>query len=205
VIKAKLGEEVEKLLPRLFPFLFWRRVSPAALTLTGTAITLGAAVAFGRGALVSGALLLLAGGFFDLVDGAVARRNGTSSPFGAFLDSTLDRLGDTAVLVGLMVHYSAVGQPPWVALAGFVLITSVMTSYAKARAGQLGSLLQVGVIERGERVVLIVLGGLTGWMVPALAILAVGGAVTVAQRLALAYRELERAEPETGRGGEHPG
>lgn len=204
MIKAKLGEELDRLLPRLFPFLFWRRVSPAALTVTGTAIALGAAVVFARGALVAGALLLLAGGFFDLVDGAVARRNGTSSPFGAFLDSTSDRLSDMSVLVGLMVHYAAIGQPGWVTLAGFVLITSVMTSYAKAVAGQLGSLLQVGVIERGERVVLLVLGGLSGWMVPALGILAVGGAVTVAQRLALAYRELERAEPQTGPGEEHP-
>jgi CDP-diacylglycerol--glycerol-3-phosphate 3-phosphatidyltransferase len=192
VIKERLGETLEAWVPRLLPFLFWRELSPMALTVTGTLISVGSAVAFARGALAAGALLLLLGGFFDLVDGMVARRNGTASRFGAFLDSTLDRLVDMAVLVGLMVHYAGARQPEWVTLAGVVLITSVMTSYAKARAEQLGPAIQVGVIERGERIVLLALGGLTGWMIAALWVLAVGGLVTVAQRFALAYRELER-------------
>jgi len=203
VIKQKLGDRLEEWIPRLLPAFFQWKLSPAALTLLGTAICVISAVAFARGAFVAGALLLGLGGFFDLVDGMVARRHGRASRVGAFLDSTLDRLVDMSVLVGLMVHYAATGAPHWVVLTGVVLITSVMTSYAKARAEQLGPSIAVGVLERGERVVLLILGGLTGWMVPVLWLLALGGLVTVAQRFALACRELARRDAEAGGTGEN--
>jgi len=196
VIKSRLGERLESFLPRLLPFLFWRKLPPNALTVIGTLVSVAAAVAFARGAFVPGALLLWAGGFFDLVDGVVARRQGTTSRFGAFLDSTLDRLVDMAVFVGLMVHYAAAGRPGLVTLAGVALIAGVMTSYAKARAENLGPSISVGVLERGERVLLVILGGLSGWMVPVLWILVIGGGITVAQRFARAHRLL--AGPEAG-------
>jgi phosphatidylglycerophosphate synthase len=194
VIKSKLGDRLESLLPVVFPFLFWRRLPPNALTVIGTLVSVGAALAFARGALLAGALLLLGGGFFDLVDGVVARRQGTTTRFGAFLDSTLDRLVDMAVFVGLMVHYADIGRPALVTLSGVGLIAGVMTSYAKARAEQLGPPIHVGVLERGERVVLLALGGLTGWMVPVLWLLAIGGGITVVQRFARAHRELAAIE-----------
>jgi CDP-diacylglycerol--glycerol-3-phosphate 3-phosphatidyltransferase len=202
VIKSKLADPLERLLHRLLPALFQSQLPPDALTVVGTLVSIGAAVAFARGAFLAGALLLLAGGFFDLVDGALARRQGTSSRFGAFLDSTLDRLVDMAVFVGLMVHYAGSARAGLVTLAGVALIGSVMTSYAKARAEQLGPKIDVGVIERGERVVLLALGGLTGFMVPVLWVLAVGGAITVAQRFARAHRELAAAEPRAAGGVE---
>jgi CDP-diacylglycerol--glycerol-3-phosphate 3-phosphatidyltransferase len=195
VIKSKLGEQLESWLPRLLPFLFWRELPPNVLTVIGTLVSVAAAVAFSEGRFLAGALLLGAGGFFDLVDGVVARRQGTTTRFGAFLDSTLDRLVDMAVFVGLMVHYAAAGRPGLVTLTGVALIAGVMTSYTKARAENLGPAISVGVLERGERVVLLILGGLSGWMVPVLWILAVGGGITVAQRFALAHRLLAGPEP----------
>jgi CDP-diacylglycerol--glycerol-3-phosphate 3-phosphatidyltransferase len=202
VIKSRLADPLERLLHRLLPALFRSQLPPDALTVVGTLVSLAAAVAFARGAFRAGALLLLAGGVFDLVDGALARRQGTSSRFGAFLDSTLDRLVDMAVFVGLMVHYAGSARAELVTLTGVALIGSVMTSYAKARAEQLGPKIDVGVIERGERVVLLALGGLTGFMLPVLWVLAVGGAITVAQRFARAHRELAAAEPRAAGGVE---
>jgi CDP-diacylglycerol--glycerol-3-phosphate 3-phosphatidyltransferase len=204
VLKAKLGEQLETWVPRILPFVFSRRLSPAALTITGTLICLTSAVAFALGEFGWGGGLLLAGGAFDILDGMVARRHGIESKVGAFLDSTLDRLVDMALLVGLMIHYAVAGEPLWVALAGFVLITSVMTSYAKARAETLGPIIGKGIFERGERILLLILAGLTGWMVPILGILAVGGLITVVQRFFLAYRALARTDAESERVGELP-
>ncbi len=194
MIKERFGDRLETWVLRLFPFLFWGKLPPTVLTVTGTTICMGAAVAFARGAFGWGGFLLLLGGFFDLVDGMVARRMGQTTRLGAFLDSTLDRLVDMAVLVGLMVHYAAAGDPPSVGLAGFALITSVMTSYARARAESLGPAVRVGVLERGERTLLMAFGGLTGWMVLMLWVVAVGGLITVAQRFDRACRELARRD-----------
>ncbi len=202
MLKEKLGQKLDDWVPRILPFAFSQRLSPSAITVTGTLICLGAAVAFGRGELVVGGLLLGIGGIFDLLDGMVARRNGSVSRWGAFLDSTLDRLVDMAVMVGLMFHYALSGEPVRVGLAGFVLITSVMTSYVKARAETLGSPIAKGIFERGERIVLLILGALTGWMVTSLVILAIGGLVTATQRMLLAYQSL--AEPEPSLGGPEP-
>ena len=204
MLKEKLGRKLDVWLPRALPFLFSPRLSPSVMTVTGTLICLGAAAAFAFGEFLGGGLLLGLGGAFDLLDGIVARRNGRESRVGAFLDSTLDRLVDMAILVSLMIHYAIAGEPHWVALAGFVLITSVMTSYAKARAENLGPSIGKGIFERGERIVLLILGGLTGWMLTVLAILAVGGLITAAQRFALAVRALARTDDEAEHAREHP-
>ncbi len=196
MIKASLGKDLDGLIQRLFPFLFRRAIDPNALTLLGTGISLLAAFTFARGAFALGGCLILLGGFFDLVDGVVARHQGRASDFGAFLDSTLDRLVDMAVLVGIGVAYAALDRPDLVALAGLALISSVMVSYTKARAERFVERFEVGVFERGERFVCLALGALTGWMVPALWILAIGSLVTLGQRFALAYRMLAlREEP----------
>jgi CDP-diacylglycerol--glycerol-3-phosphate 3-phosphatidyltransferase len=204
VLKARLGRQLDVWIPRLLPFLFNRRLSPSVMTVTGALICLGAAAAFALGEFLVAGLLLWLGGAFDLLDGIVARLNGCESKVGAFLDSTLDRLVDMAVLVGLMIHYAVAGEPIWVALAGFVLITSVMTSYAKARAETLGPSIGKGIFERGERIVLLIVGGLSGWMVPILGVLAVGGLITAAQRFVQACRELARTDAEAEQIREHP-
>lgn len=204
MLKAKLGRQLDVWVPKLLPFVFNRRLSPSVMTVTGAVICLGAAAAFAVGEFLAAGLLLAAGGLFDLLDGIVARRSGCESKVGAFLDSTLDRLVDMAVLVGLMLHYAVAGDPIWVGLSGFVLITSVMTSYAKARAETLGPSIGKGIFERGERIGLLIVGGLTGWMLPILGILAVGGLITASQRFAQACRELARTDAEAEHVQEHP-
>ena len=191
MIKEKLGKYLDRWIHTVFPFLFKRPVNPNLLTVLGTAVSVGAAWAFAEGHFRAGALVMLAGGFFDLIDGVVARHFGTSTSFGAFLDSTLDRLVDMAIMLGLVMYYGAQGE--WVpqVLASVVLVSSIMTSYAKARAELIIPHLPGGMLERGERVGILAVGGLFGVMVPALWVLAIGTTWTAGQRIAFAYRELE--------------
>lgn len=194
MIKSLTGHRLDALLQRLFPFLFVWRLNPNALTVVGVLISLGAAVAFAQGSPCLAALLMLFGGFFDLVDGVVARHQGTSTRFGAFLDATLDRLSDMALLLGVSVHYAALAQPGHVALAGAALCATVLVSYSKARAELVVPGFSVGFMERGERVAVLAAGALFGLLIPALWVILVGSSVTVAQRVAFAYREMERID-----------
>ena len=194
MIKWIAGQRLDALLHRLFPFLFVWRLNPNALTWLGGLISLAAAVAFARGEPRWAALGMLFGGFFDLVDGVVARHQGRSSRFGAFLDATLDRFSDMALLLGIAVHFAEQGDPGRVALTGAALIASVLVSYSKARAELVVPGFSVGFMERGERVGVLAAGAMFGLLVPALWLIAAGSAITVAQRVALAYREMERID-----------
>jgi phosphatidylglycerophosphate synthase len=195
VIKDKFGNRLDQWVQTLFPFLFKRKVNPNVLTVLGTCVCMGAALAFGMGDFVIGALLLLFGGLFDLVDGVVARHWGISSAFGAFLDSTLDRLVDMAVLLALVVHYAMAGDQTTALVAGVGMMASVLTSYTKARAEAIDvELPDGGIVERGERIVLLIAGGLFGAMMIALWVLAVGATATVVQRFTGARRGLEAAD-----------
>lgn len=200
MIKARLGERVDGWLMALLPFLFRRPINPNALSVVGVVVALAAAVVLASGHFVAGGLLILAGGFFDLIDGAIARHHGTATSFGGFLDATLDRLSDMAVLVGIAVYYAIVREPGHTLLAGCALMASVLVSYAKARAELVVPSFGVGVLERAERVIILALGALSGWMVAALWILAVGGVITTVQRFARAHREMERIDA-AARGG----
>jgi len=206
VIKAKFGDRLDGWLESAVPFLFRRPINPNLLTVIGTLVSIGSATAFALGRFGWGAVLILVGGIFDLVDGVIARRHGTATAFGAFLDSTMDRLADMAILLGIMLHYAARGDAGTVLLAGVALIASVLTSYAKARAEQFISSFEGGLLERGERLFVLGVGAVSGYLVAALWILAVLGTATVAYRFALAYRELARVEASGRRElGEHPG
>lgn len=194
MIKSKFGERVDGWLHAAVPFLFERRMNPNLLTVIGAGVSLLAAAAFAAGHFRSAGLLILAGGVFDLIDGVVARHHGIVTRFGGFLDSTLDRLVDMALLIGVAVHFAALGDAPHVLLAGAALIVSVLVSYAQARAELVVPDFRVGLFERAERVVVLALGALTGLLVPALWIVTIGSAITVAQRFAKAYQEMERID-----------
>lgn len=204
MIKARFGDRLDGWLEAGLPFLFRHPINPNALTVVGTAISIGAGIAFASGRFGWGAIGILVGGLFDLVDGVIARKHGIATAFGAFLDSTLDRLADMAILLGVMLHYAARGDAGTVLLGGIALIASVMTSYAKARAEQFLPSFGGGFLERGERLAVLGVGAVSGYMLPALWFLAVAGTGTVAYRFAAAYRELARLETPP-KLGEHPG
>ncbi len=205
MIKSMFGERVDGVVHRLLPFLFRKRVNPNLLTVLGALISLLAAAALALGWFIVGGVLVLVGGAFDLVDGVVARHHGISTRFGAFLDSTLDRLADMALLLGIAMYYALEGEPGFVLLAGYALVASVLVSYAQARAELVVPGFRVGLLERAERVGILALGALLGLMVPALWIIAIGSTITVIQRFTRAYRQMEQidAVERSGVGG-HP-
>ncbi|MDL4821394.1 phosphatidylinositol phosphate synthase [Actinomadura opuntiae] len=175
-------------------------VSPNAITVIGTAgVAAGALVLFPRGEFFWGTLVITAFVLFDMLDGAVARVTGKISKFGAFLDSTLDRVADAAIFSGLMIGLYRDGQHVLAGVALFCLVAGVVVSYAKARAEGLGYTCNVGIAERSERLLIaLVAAGLDGLGVPyvlaiALWVLAVLSTVTVGQRFATVYAQAKAA------------
>lgn len=173
-------------------------ISPDAVTVIGTAgVAFGALFFFPRGQLLTGVLVITAFVFSDLLDGHMARLSGTSSSWGAFLDSTLDRLGDAAVFGGLVLYFMGPGESDlFAALALYCLVMGATTSYARARAESLGMQAKGGIAERADRLVaILVMTGLSvifgqAWFVPfTLAVLALASTVTVVQRVLAVRRQ----------------
>ena len=158
-------------------------VGPNALTATGWAFSLVAAVLFAAGHLRTAGAVMLFAGLFDALDGAVARESGRASPFGAFLDSTLDRISESAVFVGIIFYGAANGSPYGALLAGIAMTFSLGTSYTRARAKGLGLDCEVGLLERAGRVVILAFSSLAGFLPVGVALVAVGALVTTAQRV----------------------
>ena len=161
-------------------------ISPDVVTVVGTIGVCGAALYFyPRGEVIVAFI------FSDTIDGVMARRSGRSSTWGAFLDSTLDRVQDGAIFGGLVLWYAGDGRSAYMAgLALACLILGFVVSYAKARAEGLGMTANVGVAERAERLVAVLAAtGFVGWFLPeivlgvVLALLAVASAITIVQRM----------------------
>lgn len=133
-------------------------VSANALTVASLAISIGAGVAVGFGYPLIGALLIVLAGACDMLDGIVARASGTTSPFGALLDSTVDRVSDAAPLVGLMAfHAGGPGAVPAIVIASTAIVASFTISYVRARVESLGAMLPALFMRRPERVALVVI------------------------------------------------
>ena len=129
-------------------------------------------------------------GFLDMADGQVARRVGRVTAFGAFLDSTLDRYSDLALYMGLVVHYTLIGRPFYMALAAVAMASSFMVSYSRARAESIIPQCKVGFMERPERLVLLIMGGaLIAWR-RCLWVIAVVSTITVIHRVVYTWQEL---------------
>ncbi|HVS67708.1 MAG TPA: CDP-alcohol phosphatidyltransferase family protein [Mycobacteriales bacterium] len=179
-------------------------ITPDALTVVGTiGVSAGALAFYPRGKFFVGTLVITAFVFSDLMDGAVARVRGTSGPWGAFLDSTLDRVGDGAVFGALALWYAGDGNDTTLcAVALYDLVAGVVTSYAKARAESLGMTCNVGIAERSERLIaILVLTGLSGLFdVPVLRAIGLWGlaaatTITVIQRIVEVRRQAKPAAP----------
>ncbi|MDR3068680.1 MAG: CDP-alcohol phosphatidyltransferase family protein [Cellulomonas sp.] len=173
-------------------------VSPDAVTVTGTVVVVGVALwAFPTGHLLVGVVVIAAMVLTDTLDGIMARASGRSGPWGAFLDSTLDRFADAAIFAGLVLWFAGRGDDRLaLALALACLVLGSIVPYARARAEGVGLTARVGIAERADRLVVVLVGtGLVGLGLPqvvltvALGLLAVASAVTVVQRMATVYRQ----------------
>jgi CDP-diacylglycerol--glycerol-3-phosphate 3-phosphatidyltransferase len=170
-------------------------VSPNAVTVAGTLGVVVAAIGLGaRGHLVAGALVVTFFALTDMLDGTMARMRGGSSRFGAFLDSSMDRVADAAIF-GSVVYWLAGQGDRWGVVAGLLCLAGgQIVSYVKARAEGLGMTCDVGIAERAERLLTVGVGGLlTGWfglswgLTAALWVLAAATVVTIGQRMAHVY------------------
>src|SRR5689334_21657912 len=183
-------------------------VSPNTVTFIGTlGVVAGALIFFPTGHLLLGVIVITVFVFSDMIDGYMARTTGTVSSFGAFWDSTLDRIGDAAIFGGLAMYYVGPGDNDWfAALAIYCLSMGSVTSYARARAESLGMQAKVGIAERADRLVsILVITGLADlvnrlgagekalWAIPVtLGALALASTITVIQRV-LVVRDQARA------------
>jgi CDP-diacylglycerol--glycerol-3-phosphate 3-phosphatidyltransferase len=153
--KKEIEGRVRSFLDPLTALILRLGFSPDALTFIGLVFSILAGYHLARGRYAISATFLLVGGLCDVLDGSMARRSGRSSRRGAFLDSTLDRLAEIAVFLGLFLHYQ--NHLILQFLAMLALTGSLMTSYARARAEGLGVDCKVGLMERPERLILMIL------------------------------------------------
>jgi CDP-diacylglycerol---glycerol-3-phosphate 3-phosphatidyltransferase len=187
-----IGRGGKFILDRIVGFLSRRRINPNYITFFGVLISFWAAWEFGYGQFFRGGLVIILAGLFDMLDGAVARISRTESQYGAFFDSVIDRYSDVIILQGLMVYYARAQMLGYVVLVGVVFLGAVMTSYTRARAESLIPSCKIGFMERPERIVLLIIGGLSNRMEAVLWILAVLGNWTVFDRIYYTWKELPK-------------
>lgn len=207
---ASIGRAAQRIIDAIVRWLAIGHINPNILTVIGVALNVGCGLLFGMGRFFSAGIALIVANLFDMLDGQVARLSGRVTRFGGFLDSSLDRLSDMVVFVGLMVFYARDLESHStlnVFLAGAGLMGSVMVSYASARAESLIPKCDVGFLRRPERVVLFIIGALSthpgstnffaNRMPAVLWVLAVGSYWTFAHRMYHTWRELTKAEAKT--------
>lgn len=167
-------------------------ISPNALTLIGFLLTLLVAAILATGNLLAGGLLLIFAALFDTLDGALARHSQQVTVFGAFFDSVMDRYSEAITLFALIIFYSASpdGQMNVLLLAA-TLIGSLLVSYTRARAEAVNIECKEGFFQRTERIVVLIIGLVTGWVTPVLWILAIFTNLTAAQRIFDVYRKTQ--------------
>jgi CDP-diacylglycerol--glycerol-3-phosphate 3-phosphatidyltransferase len=189
-------------------------IRPNAITTVGTLLVVASAWAFAVGFVRLGGALYLFSGIVDTLDGAVARATGEATRFGAFYDSTLDRVGDGATFMGIALFYlwAPAGTVAWrdvaISVSMVAIIASLLVSYARARAEGLGLDCRVGLVQRAERIVGLGVptavfgagpdGLLLFWIV---ALLTLASVITVVQRFVYVYRATDGAPaPEVPKG-----
>jgi CDP-diacylglycerol--glycerol-3-phosphate 3-phosphatidyltransferase len=194
---SAIGKACGVVLYKIVDGLALTRISPNVLTFIGLVINVIAALFFGfasadnnqpRLFLYAG-LVIIGAGIFDMVDGRVARATNQVTIFGAFFDSVIDRYSDVALFFGLLVYYARANRFFYVVLVAFVMISSVMVSYTRARAESLIPLCKVGFMERPERIVLVIIGALFNRMAPVLWVIAVLSLFTVIHRIRYTYEQ----------------
>jgi CDP-diacylglycerol--glycerol-3-phosphate 3-phosphatidyltransferase len=190
MITKAIGTGSRWLLDKIVGALAATGINPNLLTLIGLVVNFWAAVLFATGLFKTAAIVIFFAGFLDMLDGQVARRQNRVTAFGAFYDSTLDRYSDMALYMGLLVYYAVNGRTSYVILGAVATAGSVMVSYARARAESLIPLCKVGFMERPERMVLLIIGGLFDRMAPVLWVIAIVSTITVIHRIVYTWQEM---------------
>jgi CDP-diacylglycerol--glycerol-3-phosphate 3-phosphatidyltransferase len=211
MIGASIGRGAMSIINAMVRGIASAGIHPNILTTIGVCINVACGLLFGFGEFFWAGIVLIVANLFDMLDGNVARLTGTVSRFGSFLDSSLDRMSDMVVFLGIMVFYA--GNTPQhsvlnVFLAGVGMMFSVLVSYTAARSDSLGVKANVGFLQRPERVVLLIIGALSTWnwnsdfflfnrMPQVLWVLAIGSVWTFIHRMYFTWKEFQKLEETT--------
>jgi phosphatidylglycerophosphate synthase len=188
MMSYRLGHFLDK---PLGPLVRGIEINPNVLTVTGFVITTIAALVIQRN-LWLGGILIAFGGLFDIFDGVFARVNGRATSYGAFLDSLLDRYSDSFIFLSIAWHLAGRGDHTGAFLSIGTMVGALLVSYARARGEALGIDTHEGLMERPERIILVIFAALTGWLVPVLWVLFLLTHATVIQR-ALVVRKAKKS------------
>jgi CDP-diacylglycerol--glycerol-3-phosphate 3-phosphatidyltransferase len=201
-----VGRACGVLLDSIVRMLALTRINPNVLTLMGLVVNTYAAFLFGyapgenqRRMFFYAGLVIIGSGFFDLVDGRVARASNQVTRFGGFFDSVVDRYSDASLFFGLLVFYARGNRFFYVVLTALVMISAIMVSYARARAESLIGTCRVGFMERPERLVLLIIGALFNVMAPVLWVIAVLSTITVIHRIIYTWQRTNEVEAPVAR------
>jgi CDP-diacylglycerol---glycerol-3-phosphate 3-phosphatidyltransferase len=175
------------------------RIHPNILTFLGLLINTWAAVHLGQGQFVTAGFIMIVANIFDFIEGKVAQQTGLISKFGGFWDSVIDRFSDITLFIGLIYLYSRMGRTDYALIASLAMMFALMTSYTRARAESLIAKCKVGFMERPERIVLFMIGAFTNRMAGVMWVILVLSIFSVADRVILTYRVLERGTEERPR------
>jgi CDP-diacylglycerol--glycerol-3-phosphate 3-phosphatidyltransferase len=169
-------------------------LTPNMLTVIGLLLNVTVAIVLARGSIPLGGALLLLASSFDALDGTLARLTGRQSLFGAFFDSTVDRYSETIVYGGLLFHFLERAARTETLVVYAAIVGSLMVSYTRARAEGLGVECKVGLLTRADRMVVLGVGLILGWVELALWLVAVLANLTAVQRMHHVWRKLQEAE-----------
>jgi CDP-diacylglycerol--glycerol-3-phosphate 3-phosphatidyltransferase len=172
------------------------RIHPNILTFVGLLINFWAAFHLAVGQFVTAGFIMIVANIFDFIDGKVAQQTGLISKFGGFWDSVIDRFSDITLFIGLIYLYSSRGRTDYALIASLAMMFALMTSYTRARAESLIAKCKVGFMERPERIVLFMIGAFTNRMAAVMWVILVLSIFSVADRVILTYRVLERGTEE---------
>src|SRR5438067_13087165 len=202
---SAFGRVCGVLLKTIVRWLALTKVNPNVLTFMGLVVNAWAAFFFGYATAENqqrmffyAGLIIIGSGFFDLVDGRVARASNQVTRFGGFFDSVLDRYSDASLFFGLLVFYARGNRFFYVVLTALVMISAIMVSYTRARAESLIGSCKVGFMERPERLVLLIIGALFNVMAPVLWVIAVLSTITVIHRIQYTWARTQGMDAVTG-------
>ena len=195
-LRGIVHERLVKALTPLARVLLRLRMKPNQISVAGVLLNVAAAGLIVTDELLPAGVVYLAAGALDLLDGVLARLANMASRFGAFLDSTLDRISEGVIFSAIAYRFAFEGDPVGAGLVVVALLGSLLVSYTRARAEGLGVDCKVGVVTRAERILLLAAGLMTGLLAPMIYLLVTLTAVTVAQRIVQTFRKLDLRGPQ---------
>ena len=197
-IREFFGTQLRRSFVPVISALRWLRVTPNEITVAGTVLNMAAAALVIADHLIYAGIVFLVAGCFDMLDGALARLAQKVTPFGAFLDSTLDRVSEGVMFGGIAYLLAVEGRSIDVGLVVLALLGSILVSYTRARAESLDVECKVGLMSRPERIILIAIGLFFDVLPYVVYIMLALTVFTVVQRVVHTYRQLVIKEQQGG-------